>query len=80
MKNSESSVRIEKIVNGGFGLARLGDGRIVMVSKVLPGELVTIGVLEDKRQYLIAKAMAIAEPHPARIRSGGSFRVSRNWR
>ena len=67
MKNSESSVRIEKIVNGGFGLARLGDGRIVMVSKVLPGELVTIGVLEDKRQYLIAKAMAIAEPHPARI-------------
>ena len=54
LKNSESSVRIEKIVNGGFGLARLGDGRIVMVSKVLPGELVTIGVIEDNAAAAIS--------------------------
>jgi 23S rRNA (uracil1939-C5)-methyltransferase len=67
LKNSESTIRIEKIVNGGFGLGRLDDRRIVMVGMVLPGEVVRIGVIEEKRQYLYARAIGIEEPHPARI-------------
>ena len=61
-------VRIEKIVNGGFGLGRLDDGRVVLVGKVLPDELVTITITEDKKQYLAAEIAAILEPHPARIK------------
>jgi 23S rRNA (uracil1939-C5)-methyltransferase len=67
LKNSSKSVRIEKIVNGGFGLGRLDDGRIVLVGKALPDEKVAITITEDKKQYLYATIAEIIEPHPARI-------------
>lgn len=60
-------VRIEKIVNGGFGLGRLNDGRIVLVGKALPDEKVALTITEDKKQYLYAAIAEIVESHPARI-------------
>jgi 23S rRNA (uracil1939-C5)-methyltransferase len=68
LKKYNKPVRIEKIVNGGFGLGRLDDGRVVLVGKVLPGELVAIAITEDKKHYLAAGIAAIVEPHPARIK------------
>jgi 23S rRNA (uracil1939-C5)-methyltransferase len=68
LKEYNKPIRIEKIVNGGFGLGRLDDGRVVLVGKVLPDELVNIAVAEDKKQYLAAESAAIVEPHPARIK------------
>ena len=67
LKNSRIPVRIEKIVNGGAGLGRLEDGRVVLVGKVLPGEKVLIAITEDKGRYLSAEAAVIEEAHPARI-------------
>jgi 23S rRNA (uracil1939-C5)-methyltransferase len=60
-------VRIEKIVNGGFGLGRLDDGRIVLVGKALPDEKVVLTITGGKKQYLYAAIAEIVEPHPARI-------------
>jgi 23S rRNA (uracil1939-C5)-methyltransferase len=67
LKNSNKPVRIEKIVNGGFGLGRLDDGRVVLVGKVLPDEMVTITNTEERNRYLYAEATSIVEAHPARI-------------
>ena len=67
MKKPKISVRIEKVVNGGTGLGRLDDGRVVLVDKALPDEKVIITITEDKGRYLSAEVAAIEEAHPARI-------------
>ncbi len=67
MRNSRITVRIEKIVNGGAGLGRLDDGRVVLVGKVLPDEKVSITITGEKSRYLTAEVAAIEEAHPARI-------------
>ena len=67
MKNFSKPISIEKIVNGGFGLGRLDDGRVVLVGKVLPDEKVAITITEERNRYLYADAAAIIEANPARI-------------
>jgi 23S rRNA (uracil1939-C5)-methyltransferase len=67
LKNFNKPVSIDKIVNGGFGLGRLDDGRIVLVRKVLPDEKVTLTITEERNRYLYADAAAIIEANPARI-------------
>ena len=42
--DASGAVRIEKLVAGGEGLARMADGRVVFVPGVLAGELVDIEV------------------------------------
>ncbi len=65
--NKIHSIVIEKIVNGGLGLGRLNDGRIVLVEKALPNEKVLITVAERKSHYLRAEVASVETPHPARI-------------
>ena len=55
------------MVNGGAGLSRLDDGRVVLVGKVLPDEKVIITITDEKSRYLSAEATVIEEAHPARI-------------
>lgn len=65
MKTGTVELEIERVVAGGFGLARTPDG-VVLVRGALPGERVMArpravgGVLR-------AYAMDIVEPHPARV-------------
>ncbi len=61
-------VRIEKIIAGGSGLARLTDGMVVMLPFVLPGELVEIRLVRRFRGHLQAEAVEILEPSPHRRR------------
>ncbi len=63
--NSEV-VTIEKLVNGGQGLARLNDGRVVFVWNALPKETVGIRIIKRKKNYLEAVADHIIEPSPMR--------------
>lgn len=74
--------RIEKIVFGGQGLARLEDGRacpqgladsdsdgrrVVFVWNALPGELVELDIVKKKKDHLEAIATRILESSPERI-------------
>lgn len=59
------TVRIEKLVFGGDGLARL-DGRAVFVPAVAPGELVEIRLTERHPHYARACVERILEPSPDR--------------
>ncbi|MDH3330521.1 MAG: 23S rRNA (uracil(1939)-C(5))-methyltransferase RlmD [Desulfobulbaceae bacterium] len=60
-------VNIEKIITGGFGLARLENGLIVLVPYVLPGETVLVRETAQHRGYLEALPVEIVAASPDRI-------------
>ncbi len=66
MKNTQSVV-IEKIVNGGLGLGRLQDGRVVLVDKALPAEEVRIKIWQEKKKFLYGEIVSVEKAHPERI-------------
>ena len=53
-------IKIEKLVYGGAGLARTGEG-VIFVSKVLPGELVEIEIVNRKKDYANARLVNVIE-------------------
>jgi 23S rRNA (uracil1939-C5)-methyltransferase len=59
---STHSVRIEKLVAGGDGLARMDDGRVVFVPGVVEGELVEIDLSEKKNDFGRGQMLSITEP------------------
>ena len=44
-------VRIEKMVQGGKGMARLPDGRVCFVAGALPGEFCKVAVTFTKKDF-----------------------------
>ncbi len=64
---SDTPLRIEKIVNGGYGLARRDNGQIVLLRHVLPGETVTARILEEKKGFAEAALIEIIEASSHRV-------------
>lgn len=60
-------VTIEKIVNGGYGLARLISGQVVMVPNTLPEESVIVTSSESKKNYLFGRVKEFEKYHPKRV-------------
>ncbi len=58
--------RIEKLVYGGEGLARL-DGRVILTPYVLPDEVVTAEVAPVKKGLFRGRLIEIESPSPARV-------------
>jgi 23S rRNA (uracil1939-C5)-methyltransferase len=59
-------VRIEKLVYGGEGLARV-DGQVLLAPFVLPGELVSLHTQQVKTGLLRGSHLTILEPAPGRV-------------
>jgi 23S rRNA (uracil1939-C5)-methyltransferase len=59
-------IKVEKIVFGGNGLARLPDGKIVFVPYVLPEEVLQIKIKKDYGDYVEAEVEKILEVSPYR--------------
>ncbi len=59
-------VRVEKLVYGGEGLARL-EGRAVLVPLVLPGERVAAHPVKEEPRLIRARLGKVLEPAPERI-------------
>ena len=55
------TVRIEKLVAGGDGLARMDDGRVVFVPAVLPGESVEIALAAKASDFGRGEVVTITE-------------------
>lgn len=73
-KNHESrkeshffDLRIEKMVQGGKGLARLPDGRVCFVEGALPGELCKVNVTFQKKDFTSGRSVEILEKSPDRV-------------
>lgn len=65
--SERARVRIEKLVYGGDGLARLETGQAVFVPGVLPGELVLVGIRRKRKGFLEADLVEVLERSPDRI-------------
>lgn len=61
-------VRIEKLVHGGQGFAKLSNGKKVFVWGVLPNELVRVKVTKKRSDYCEAEVQDILEPSKDRIK------------
>lgn len=61
-------VRIEKMVQGGEGMARLPDGRVCFVSGALPGELCKVAVTFTKKDFSRGHVVELLEgANPDRV-------------
>ncbi|MCL7487751.1 MAG: 23S rRNA (uracil(1939)-C(5))-methyltransferase RlmD [Desulfobulbaceae bacterium] len=61
------TIRIEKIIHGGQGLARQDDGFVILVPFVLPGEQVLAREQKKLRGHIEAEPVEILEPSPDRV-------------
>ncbi|HSG32853.1 MAG TPA: class I SAM-dependent RNA methyltransferase [Thermodesulfobacteriota bacterium] len=59
-------LKIEKLIYGGYGLART-DEKTVFVTGGVPGEEVKVQITEEKKSYSIAEISAIIEPSEYRV-------------
>lgn len=66
-KMNDSPLRIEKTVNGGYGLARRDNGQVVLIRHVLPGETVKAAILMEKKGFAEAAATEILEASAHRV-------------
>ncbi|MCZ7552587.1 MAG: hypothetical protein B6D39_12525 [Anaerolineae bacterium UTCFX2] len=60
-------VRLEGHAYGGESIGRLPDGRAVFVPLALPGELVRIELVEEKRGFCRARLVEVLEASPDRV-------------
>lgn len=60
-------LRIEKMVQGGEGMARLPDGRVCFVAGALPGELCKVALTFAKKDFTKGRAVEIIEPSSDRV-------------
>ena len=67
-----STVYIAKNVYGGDGLGRLGDGRVVFVPGAWAGEQVRAELVEEKRRFVRARLVEVAEASPERRPASGT--------
>ncbi len=61
------TVTLEKWTYGGDALGRLPDGRAVFVPFGLPGEIVRLRLVEEKRDHARAELVEVLQPSPERI-------------
>lgn len=60
-------IRIEALVQKGQGLGRGPEGKVYFVQGALPGELVEITSVQEKKDYCFAKVNKIIEQSPHRV-------------
>lgn len=65
--DEDPSIKIEKIVPGGDGFARLPQGKAVFVSHAYPGETVSIQITQNKKDFCKATVVQLQEKSPYRI-------------
>lgn len=64
--SSFKKVRIEKLIEGGYGLARM-NGQVIFVPFTLPGEEALVHPKENRKGFIQAEPVQILSPSPKRI-------------
>ena len=62
------TLRIEKMVQGGEGMARLEDGRVCFVAGALPGELCKVRLTFQKKDFTKGRVVDVLEASPDRVK------------
>jgi 23S rRNA (uracil1939-C5)-methyltransferase len=58
----ETTLRVERIVPGGDGLARRPDGCVVFIPRTAPGDVVEVDYTEERRNWRRARVKRLIEP------------------
>lgn len=61
-------LRIEKMVQGGEGMAHLEDGRVCFVAGALPGELCNVLLTVNKKDFTRGRVVDVIEANPDRVK------------
>jgi 23S rRNA (uracil1939-C5)-methyltransferase len=67
MEESRMTVTTGPPVHGGYALARPEGTGVLFVRWALPGEVVSVRLVERKREYAFAEAMEVLSPSPRRV-------------
>ena len=62
------TLRIEKMVQGGEGMARLEDGHVCFVAGALPGELCKVRLTFQKKDFTKGRVVEVLEASPDRVK------------
>lgn len=62
-----NTLTIEKIVNGGYGLARDDTGQVILLHNALPGEKVRYRITDRRKKTLFGQAEPVGGAHACRI-------------
>ncbi len=60
------TITITKVINSGYGVAHLDDGKVVLVRHLLPGETATVTIEEKKKNLLYGKVHQLVQNHSRR--------------
>jgi len=66
-KPSQTEWQVDRLVPGGAGFLRLGNGQSAFAVGALPGERIEVSEVEDHGGYLLAKRWTLLEPSPERV-------------
>ena len=66
-------LKSEKFAQGGRSVGHLEDGRVVFIDGLFPEEEGEISIVEEKKDYCIAKTLSVAVPSEARRKSPCPF-------
>ena len=69
----QAVVKVEKIIFGGNGLARLPDGKVVFIPYVIPEEVLQVRIVKDYGDYAEAEVEKILEASPYRRKAPCSY-------
>lgn len=61
------TLEIATVVAGGDGLARDADGRVTFVAGALPGEIVSVDLLQQKKDFARGVVRAVVDASPDRV-------------
>ena len=67
MTGPADPLRIGDVAVGGDGVAREASGRVVFVEGALPGELVRVEMVAERRDHARAVVVDVVEPAPGRV-------------
>ncbi|MFA7254214.1 MAG: 23S rRNA (uracil(1939)-C(5))-methyltransferase RlmD [Patescibacteria group bacterium] len=62
-------IKIEKLIYEGWGLGRTPEGKPIFVKKSVPGDLIDVEIVKDKKSYFEGRIMKIIKPSSRRINS-----------
>jgi 23S rRNA (uracil1939-C5)-methyltransferase len=66
-EQKQFELKTERWAYGGEVISRIPDGRAVFIPFALPGEVVRIELVEEKRGFARARLLEVLEPSPTRI-------------
>ncbi len=63
----ELTLTLTDMANGGAALGRDDQQRVIFVPFTIPGEEVTVGIIEDKKRFARGRLLQVLEPSPHRV-------------